>query len=491
MPKQQRNVLFASLWGIAGRLGTRVIDLCLMLILARLLTPADFGLVAKAMSLVLIFEAVADLPLTTALLRIDRPTRDHYDTAFTLGGLRALTLGGTLCLLAWPAAWLFAEPRITALLLVLSIGAMCRGSLSPRMVDFLRAFDTRQRAIIQWAGKLASLVISANLAWSTGSYWALAVGMITSPLVMVALSYWIAPYRPRLSLREWPEFRDYVGWNTATQVIRAVNWQIDRILLGRQLPSDGFGRYTMALDLSYLPLQVFALSAVEPLMARFVTQKDRQALGQGYLHAGNAILFCVGPLYILMSVLSEPVVRIILGTQWQDTSGYLSLAAIAVIPQLCHVALPELAARLRQAHLVTLRFLAEAALRVPLMVMGIIIWGVQGALIALITSNVLTLIISGATLHRLTGIGFGHQILTLGRSFVMLAVFWVMLENLVPPIDLHVPIWLQLGHCLLVAGLGLLGYLVVSLWAWTAMGRPDGIERRIAKLLKFPRHRVV
>src|ERR1700712_1950291 len=102
-PSLSERTARASIWTVGSKLVSKAIDLVTLLCLARMLGPADFGLVAMAMTSVLITEAIFELPLGIALIRIPEPelTSGMYDTALTLGLIRGVVISVTLCALAY------------------------------------------------------------------------------------------------------------------------------------------------------------------------------------------------------------------------------------------------------------------------------------------------------------------------------------------------------------------------------------------------------
>ncbi|MDE1901941.1 MAG: oligosaccharide flippase family protein, partial [Alphaproteobacteria bacterium] len=118
-------------------------DLVTLAILSRLLTPADFGLTALAMTTVTVAESVTALPLMVALLRVAEPTRAMFDTAFTLAFLRGVVLAVVLGGLGFVMAVIYRDPRLTALVCALSLAPILRGLTSPRMVSFIQKMDFR------------------------------------------------------------------------------------------------------------------------------------------------------------------------------------------------------------------------------------------------------------------------------------------------------------------------------------------------------------
>ncbi|MGH1587886.1 oligosaccharide flippase family protein [Methylobacterium phyllosphaerae] len=103
-------------WLIAGKFSAKIMDALVLVVLARLLGPTDFGLVALAMSFVVISEAILEIPVSQALLIVPDLTEDHLNTAFTLGFIRAMIIVVTIAILSYPLAHFTGEPRLTNLL---------------------------------------------------------------------------------------------------------------------------------------------------------------------------------------------------------------------------------------------------------------------------------------------------------------------------------------------------------------------------------------
>ncbi|WP_267414880.1 oligosaccharide flippase family protein, partial [Sphingomonas sp. GC_Shp_4] len=264
----------AAIWLVSVRLLTKSIDFIALLVLARLLTPADFGLVAIAMTLIFIVEAVLELPINQALVRQSAITQSQLDTAFTLAVLRGLILAALLALAAYPFSFVYGDHRLVGLVLALGWAPVLRGLMSPKLAVYARQIDFRRDFIIDLSGKVVSLAFSIVLAWQTHSYWALVLGTVVTPLVMMITSYLVAPYRPRLSLRDWPIFAGFAGWSTVTQMLSALSWQADRLILGRFATRQQLGTFTLANDLSYIPELALIKPIMRPLMSAFAHVGD-------------------------------------------------------------------------------------------------------------------------------------------------------------------------------------------------------------------------
>jgi len=204
---------------MVSRLVTRGIDSVTLVALGRLLSPADFGLVAIAMSVMLIAEAVMELPVGLALTSMPRRLNEHYDTAFTLQLIRSGILVAVLVVLSIPLSMIYNDQRVGWLLCALSVAPATRGMYSPLIVEYALKLDYRPHLFLEISGKLVALLVSVVSAWWSRSYWAIAAGMIANPVTVVAMTYFVAPYLPTLTVSKWRDFSNYLRWSTATQAI--------------------------------------------------------------------------------------------------------------------------------------------------------------------------------------------------------------------------------------------------------------------------------
>ncbi|WP_118137351.1 oligosaccharide flippase family protein [Oceanicella sp. SM1341] len=467
----------AGIWLVAGKLASKAIDFLILLLLARLLGPEDFGLVAMALTVVLIVEAVLELPLMQALVRVPEPSVAMFDTALTLGLLRGLVIAGLLGALAWPVAAFYQEPRLAPLLVVLGLGPVMRGMMSPRMVLFMQRLDFRREAALDITGKTVSLLVAGGIALATGSYWAIAAGTVTTPVVTTSLSYVMAPHRPRPTLSEWPRFADMVGWNSLYQLFSAINWQMDKLMLGRFLAPGLFGRFSLANDLATIPYQAILMPLLRPLMAGFAPlAQSPEALGAAYCKAANAVVFVTGPLLLGLALLAEPAVRIALGPQWLEVAPMLTWLALCGLMPLPVRPMQSLAMVLDRTRYTTLQIGLEFAFKLPATLLGILWFGIWGAIVARGLANLVVIAVSALIVRRLIGLSLTAQARAVWRPSAALLPMAAVLLAGAP--------WLggmPAGAGLLAAG-ALLGgaamamFLAADLALWRLTGRPGGIE---------------
>ena len=398
---------------IATRLITRCIDLATLIVLGRLLSPADFGLVAIAMSVVLIAEGVSELPVLQALIRLPALNKAHYDTGFTLGILRGAGLALTLCALAWPLAQLYGDHRLIGLLCTLWIAPAGRSLGSPLFAEYFRKLDFRPVVAIEVTGKLLAFLASVSLAWWTASYWSIVAGTIVAPISMATISHFVAPYRPRLSLGEWREFAGFLGWTTASQLVNAVNYQMDQLILARFVSPLELGRFSMATNLANLPTQVIVAQVVSPFMVAFsLIREDTRRLAAAYQSSAVTMAAIGIPAMVGLSMIAEPGVRLILGRQWLEAADSLRWLSIAAIPYFFVPALGPLSMALNRTRIFLRLSSIEFCIKVPLILIAAIYYGVPGVVALRLT---MALIVAGCSMfavRELTGLPIRAQLLS-------------------------------------------------------------------------------
>lgn len=458
------------------------LDLAALFVLSRILDPHDFGLVALAMTVLLIVEAVSDLPLTQSLIVHKTITPDMLNTAVTIAGIRGIAIAAVLAVLSVPLAHFYADDRLSPLLIALSLAPICRGLLSPALVLYIKEFNFRYEFLLDVIGKAATFLTAVGLALLTGSYWSIAVGTIAGPFVILLMSYVFAPVAIRPTLKDWHLFRSSVGWNTASQIVAALNWQIDRLILARFIPLSNYGRFSVASDLAAVAHIAIILPLTRPLMSALATADTDEAFARSYNQACVALTVIGCAILSLMSALAPQIVDIALGNAWDGVEDYLFLLCLTAMITLPISGMQSAAIIAGKPQLYTYRVAAEFVVKVPVSIALIPVYGIYGAIVTRAIAAVTALayfIIASSTHLKLPA---RTLVLSLMRPYLAsLACFvlasWVGgLFEIETAFDAALSI---VAAC--IAALPV--YAVVLLTLWNAAGRPDGIEKFALRVL--------
>jgi O-antigen/teichoic acid export membrane protein len=410
----KKTVLGAG-WLVSSRLGGRIVDFVTVLILARTLTPADFGLTALAMSLIAVADIVFELPVIGALTRLKQVEKSHLDTAFTLSTLRGLVFSIVILGAAWPYSIVFRDHRLAPLVTVLAIGPISRGLCSPNMVQFIRQMSFHQAFVAELAGKILAAVTAVGAVYLGAGYWAIAASSITASAATTLISYLIAPYRPAFSLAKLADFSRFMGWFNSAQVISAVSWQFDRALLGYFVTKSQLGQYTMATDLSTLPSQSLLSPAMQPVLAAFASiNDDPERLQKAFLKAAHFTMLIGAPACIGMALTSDLIVDVLLGgSKWQAAAVYMQWLPLATMLALYNHPLSCLALATDRPRALFRLNLVEFCLRTVLISLGLYFYAVEGVIAARLVLSFATLFVMLWIAQELGGGSIALQIRSL------------------------------------------------------------------------------
>ncbi|MCA0909137.1 oligosaccharide flippase family protein [Qipengyuania gaetbuli] len=306
----------------------RAIGLVSVFILARLLTPADFGVVGLAMTAVALVETFSYLGMKQALLRMEEPERDYYDTAFTIQLIMFSALGLLLFAIAAPAADFFREPRVEPVVYALSLRFVMLGLVNIGVVEFERDFAFAQDLKMKATARIVSFFVTVALALWLRSYWALVVGMIVQSLILTVLSYTMQPFRPRLSLVRRAELLGVSLWIFAGVVAQVFYGQVERIVVGRTADTGTVGAFSVSKDVSNILTQEIAMAlnrvtfVTTARSGAFDTQGERIALSLG---AYSMITASMG---LGLAAVAEHFIRVFLGGQWGSAVPLVAPIAI-------------------------------------------------------------------------------------------------------------------------------------------------------------------
>ncbi len=454
-----------------------MLDLTTMLILARLLRPRDFGLVAIAMTVISIAEVVLDLNVGTVLMRLPVLTRTQLDTAFTLSVIRGLALGAVILSSAWPLASFYSDRRLVLLVCVLSVSSVLRGLNSPRLVEFQRQMSFWRDTVIQVGGKLIAFAVAISVGMYAHDYWALAAGTVAFPIAMVAISYALAPYRPRLSLAEMPAFLGFLGWLTASQAITAVNWQFERLLMGRLVSFARLGLFTTASDLTSIPLNAFVGPIIGPLLSAFsAVREDRPRLLRIYQNASAAVMTLGLPVLVGECLLADPIVRFVFGAKWLGAIPLLRGLSLSAIPALLAIGSGPLMMSFGDTRFFVKKNAIELVVKLPLVVAGALEFGFMGLIGARVVAELAAASYAVTIVRRNFGLSILSQILNIWRSVASVAIMTPVVLLSAHLLRFGGGVWQAGSNLVIAAALGAIAYAAALALLWLASGRPAGLE---------------
>jgi O-antigen/teichoic acid export membrane protein len=375
-----RRVVTASAWTISTRLLIRGIGLVSTVVLARLLMPEDFGLVAMAMVCYQVVEALSEFNFSTMLLVEREAGRDYYDTVWTLALIRGVVIAALLCILAAPAAAFFEEPRVESIIYALAVVAALGGLSNVGIVDFQKEFRFGLDLVYSVAQKLCAFVVTVTLAFMLGTYTALVAGVLASALAGTILSFVMHVYRPSLSLVRWRDVLRFSRWLLLSNLLHALYRRADSFFIGKLLGAGPLGVYTVAFEVSALPSELLVLPIRRALLPGYsALSRDIDVLRVVFVDSFGLMLLFVMPVAVGLALTADALVPILLGSRWLDAIPLIQILAFLGCFRACSSNISPLYVALRRPELVSRTIAITAAIGVPLIVSGAYFGGLLGA----------------------------------------------------------------------------------------------------------------
>ncbi len=228
------------------------------LLLARLLFPEAFGLMALVTVLLVGLSMFSDIGLTPAIQRSKRGDDPAFlNTAWTAQVLRGVFLCLVAAALAWPMAQFYGEPILFELILVAALSPLILGLASIRVEYALRHMMVGRTAAMELSVQTVGISVMLALAWATGSVWALVIGNLATSVTRVLYSWLLLPGppgRPGFDRAAASELFGYGKWVFLSTIAGFFLLQSDKLILGRFLTMADLGIYNIAFFLASFPL---------------------------------------------------------------------------------------------------------------------------------------------------------------------------------------------------------------------------------------------
>ena len=306
-------------------------------VLARLLVPADFGLVAMVTAITGLGQAFADLGLSEATIQHPEISHDQVSTLFWMNLAIGLTLTSITAALAPVLAWFYREPRLKDITFLLSLTFLIGGLRVQHDALLRRQMRFLSLAIRDVASYVLAVPVAITLAWRGHGYWALVALPLTLNLTQMSLSWLMVRWTPGLPRRD-AKVRSLIAFGgnvAASYFIFNVNRSADSILIGRVWGAGPLGLYSRAYNLLMLPVRQLgapARSVAVPTFSRL--QADPERFARYYLGATNLIMWISAPIFGFLFVAAEPVIVLALGSRWREAAPVFQILAIFALGQL-------------------------------------------------------------------------------------------------------------------------------------------------------------
>jgi O-antigen/teichoic acid export membrane protein len=305
-----------------------------MIAMARLLFPADFGLVGMVTAVTGFMAFFHDFGLGIASVQRVSVTNEQVSTLFWVNLAAGLTMTIACVLIAPVVVRFYGEQRLLSITIVLGTGFLLNSAGVQHRAMLQRGMRFGALAVVDTLSLTSGILVGLTMAWSGFGYWALVMMTIT-PALTGAVGTWIAtgwvpgPPRRRSGIRSMLGFG---GTVTANSLVVYLAYNVDKILLGRFWGPNVLGIYGRAYQLINIPTENLnsTLSQVAlPALAKI--QGDPQRLRSYFLQGYGLFLAIVVPITFACALFADDVIRVFLGQRWQDAAPIFRLLAPTIL----------------------------------------------------------------------------------------------------------------------------------------------------------------
>lgn len=473
-------------WMILFKLVDRGLGLASTIVLARLLVPGDFGIVAMAASVIALLELFSAFGLDISLIQRAETTKEHFDSAWTLNVLAGLTVACLLIANAWPLAIFFREPRLAPVICALAAGSVIQGFENIGTVRFRKDLQFDREFRFLTAKRLLPFFVTLPLAFILRNYWALVIGTVVGRVGAVILSYAFHPFRPRFGLHGARDLMHFSKWMLLHNVIAFFKDRSSSFVVGRLSDAAGLGLFSLSAEIASLPSTELIAPinrALLPIYARLAD--DKPALGREYLQAMGAIALIAVPAVAGIALTAPYVVTLFLGPKWQGAVPLLQILAFFGITQVLQtnafsafIALgkPKAYVQINVIHVVVLLVLL-ITLTKP--------YGLIGAAWAYVVTALLLLPVNFALIIYYIGLRPVDLLARFWRPVVAAGAMYGLVRTLSPPVALESISTAGAGSALAICvATGIATYCLGIVLLWLIAGRPQGAETWILGRLR-------
>jgi O-antigen/teichoic acid export membrane protein len=325
------RVIKGGVWVFAFSITQEILAVVRLVILARLLSPNDFGLAGIAVIVLATIDTFTQTGFDSALIQKKEDTRAYMDSAWTVGIIRGSLVFALLIFAAPHAAAFFNTPQATALIRVIGLSLLFRSFTSMGVIYFRKELEFNKQFIWQFTGRLADFIVAVVAAFTLRNVWALVLAFTAGDAMKLAASYALHPYRPRLKL-DRAKVRELFGfgkWVVGLGIVIFLLTQGDFALVGRVVGATMLGFYQLARRISNVPATEIAhvISAVTfPAYSKI--QDNIPKLREAYLMVLEVTALIAAPVAGAIFVLAPEITSLFFGEKWLPAAVAMRVLAI-------------------------------------------------------------------------------------------------------------------------------------------------------------------
>lgn len=470
----------------SGTLATAALRMVVVGVMARLVAPDDFGVVAISNIFVEFARMIATTGVSQSIVKMEDPTPDHLRTAFT-ASLAVGTLAMILVIAASSSiATFFSLPGLEKVLYVSSIipPITAAGMISSKLLERTHNFKPIAKSnVIGYVG--AQVLVGIPIAFAGGGYWALVVPQVIGATIQSVILMRAQPHDISLHFSR-AEYKDLMELGTGFGLQRFANFLAQRgdyFVVGKLLGSTALGQYERSyvlMNLSNTLLASMLNTVLFPAFARVA--HDHARFARAYMRCMQLTAAITLPISVVCVVLAREIVETILGSRWLDATMPFAILAGGIFTRTCYKVAGSAGNGLGLAYQNAFSQTLYAVCVIGGAAIGSI-WGINGVAVSTLTSIVIVFVLLNNNVIRhvgLTWLDMTKAFLPSLVSAILIGVVSMLVGDVLRD-QTELPAVVRLAGSLSVAGIVYLVFAALAPVIFLGRGVLELLDERLPR----------
>ena len=377
------KTISGMIWSAVQKFGNMGISFISNIVLARMLTPDDYGCIGMLAIFIVISNTFVDGGFGSALIQKKEPTQQDYSTIFWWNIFVSSVLYGVLYLSAPFIAEFYHMPLLSSVLRVQGI-VLIINSLNIIQTNQLRKqLKFKRLANVTIIAHVVAAISAIGLAWKGWGVWALVAQQIIANLGISIMLWILNKWVPNLCFSK-ESFKQLFGFGSFILISNLINSfcnNIQGVLIGRFFPPAVMGYYTQAHKLEAIASQSFSgvVDQVSyPVLSKF--QNDDKAMKSVLQKLMVSLSFVTFPMMLILILVAEPLIMLLYGEQWLNSISYFQILCVAGIAMCLQGVLYFAVASKGKSKDLFVWTIIKRSIGLLAMVVGMILWDIKGLL---------------------------------------------------------------------------------------------------------------
>jgi O-antigen/teichoic acid export membrane protein len=421
MASIKEKTIDGVIWSFIDSFANQGVHFIVGIILARLLSPREFGLIGMLAIFIAVSQTFVDSGLGSSLIRKKDCTQTDYSTVFYFNLLAGLSLYLLIFLFAQPISNFYNEPLLKPMVRVMGLGIIIRSFTIIQTTILRKRIDFKLNAKITVVSSILSGCIGIWLAYTGHGVWSLVIRTLTG-FFFTSLFLWLwNKWFPSLVFSK-DSFRQHFGFGSKlmlSQLINTIYQNAYYLVIGKYFSAQELGFFTRAQMFKDLPSKRYEtiMSRVTyPVLAQM--QDNPEKLKYGYKKMIKSIMFLSFTLMAIMAAVAEPMILSLIGEQWRQSIIYLQLLSfVGMMYPLHSLNLNMLNVQGRSGLFLRLEIIKKL-IAIPTIVIGVF-WGIKIMIIGMMVNTLIAYYINSYYSGRHINYPMREQIIDIAPSFIL------------------------------------------------------------------------